>query len=305
MAADTKHAKQPWSTRSRIIALLVVLLGIAAIVTGVRFTVAAFSANDYMKAVAATGESENLLSSDVLASFESQPEDADVPTKTVIVNSNPISDVLGYTFKFSIFNYFENNPSLYCDKEITYDMSVSVLGSSSPNTCTINNQAIGNGVGLSGQSLAPRTASKNEYTVYVPAGDVNNVLICVSVTVIDTGGTGVRYMAANIAPTQRATVTPISVKLESAERAESNSPADFDAYNYDVTVAGNQIEVTLIWNASYVRIDPHFVAKYGGKVDGNSATFTMEPGTQRITFYRVAWSGSNPAWDDLGVGVSG
>lgn len=289
------------NAKSKAIAIGVVLLSVVTLLIGIRSTVAAFSANDYLKAVAATNEAPNLLSSDLLASYSSEPADKDVPVKSVTVSSEDPT-----LFSFSIFNYLQNDPTIWCQKDIYYDIEVSVKGSQKATDCTMNGTAFAGGsVKLAGQHLQARQKSCLTYTVTLPKADVNNAIFEVRVSVTDSGGTTIRSMAANIAPSQEATVAPSHIDVSSADKTSTNSPSDFDAYNYDVTVSGKQTKVTLTWNASFVQLDPFFEEKHEGAgvsfgEDGHSASFTMDPGTMRINFYRLNGTVAG-TWEELGI----
>lgn len=290
------HEKKPWSRKAKMLALAAVLASVAALIAGVNLTMTAFSANSHMKAVAATNESPNLLSSDVLAGYSTEPAEGNYPSKSIIVKSGVVS--------FSIFNYLQNDPTIYCQRNITYDLTMAASGDGA-GKCTYNGAPLANkGVTLTGERLAARQKSENTYKLDIPDDAVNKVVITVLVTVRDSGGTNVRYMAAKIAPSQQATVQSNSVQGQWVEKTDDNKPADFDGYNYDVTVTGAKTSVTLTWNAAYLQIDPNFVTKYGGTRSGNTATLEVDPGTKRISFYRVESAiKDSTTWKDLGVSI--
>lgn len=298
-SANTQSRK-PWSTKGKVLAAIAALLSIVALIVGVRLTVAAFSANDYLKAVAATNEAPNLLSSDLLASYSSEPKEKDVITqpKTVSGTGDPVS------FKFSIFNYLERDPSIWCQKNIEYNIKVTVEGSQDSSQCSFNGKSLENEVTLSEQKLKGRQKSDNVYTLTLPRGDVNTAKFKVRVDVTDSGGTTIRYMAADIAPSQEATVTPSDFYVSSADESGANTPADFDAYNYDVTVIGGErARVALSWDPEYVQLDPYFSAKHPDDgvqidVDNHKVSFFMDPGTVRVNFYRLNGKVAN-SWNGL------
>ena len=86
---------------------------------------------------------------------------------------------------------------------------------------------------------------------------------------------------------------------------EAGSFAKYSAYHYRVTVTGAPANVELRWGEN-VEIDPFFEINHGATVDAaaRKATFTMEPGSMVVNFYRA--DGKTPGgWGDLGVSVSG
>lgn len=315
--ADQQQAtkqREPWSAKSRVLAGFAVALSVVALVAGVRLTVAAFSANDYLKAVAATSEAANLLSSDQLTAFTTDsPSDDLIPNKSLVVGQGDATTGLT-SFQFSIFNYLQNDPTIWCQRNITYNLTVTVEGSSAPTSCRLNTVAFSESgiASLSNQSLAGRQKSTNTYTIQLPKEDINKTTFKVRVTVTDAGGTMIRSMAANIMPSLKAEVKPISWRIESAEKTDANKPNDFDAYNYDITVEGGKTKVTFTWDETKVQLDPFFAQKPVGTdssgnqvyptVIGNQATFEMDPGTLRVNFYRLDGKiDASTDWDALGV----
>lgn len=305
----TNTQQAPRSTKSKVLAGAAVVLSVIALVVGVRLTVAAFSASGYLKAVVATNEAANLLTSDQLASFSTtNPVDERIPDKSMIVDLGE-GDTTSFTF--SIYNYLQNDPTVWCSKDITYNITVTVDGSKDLSQCSLalNSDAPSSfaqgSVTLSNQMLQARRKSDNVYTITLPKTDVNSAVFKVRVTVTDSGGTTVRSMAANLMPSQRAEVQSNSWDIASADKTDSNKPANFDAYNYDITVNGTKTEVSFTWNSNLVQLDPFFTVNHAGATlgkDGHSVTMTMDPRTLRVNFYRLDGKiTDSTSWDDLDV----
>ena len=114
-------------------------------------------------------------------------------------------------------------------------------------------------------------------------------------------GTKLACLAAKIVPNEQSSVTAASVSGELVDK--DGTFASYDAYNYRVTVTGVAAKVKVSWNADAVELDPFFSANHSdANIDAanGSATFTMEPGSAIINFYR---SGSPRSWGDLNLTV--
>ena len=67
-----------------------------------------------------------------------------------------------------------------------------------------------------------------------------------------------------------------------------------------MTVTGAPTKVKLTWGDK-VELDPFFKKNHSDvSVDGKSVTFTMDPGSEVITFYRAKDTAPD-SWDDIGV----
>ena len=306
-STNKQQERKPWSTKSKVLATFAVALSAIALIAGVRLTVAAFSANDHLKAVAATSEAANLLSSDQLTAFTtSSPSDSLIPKKSLVVGEGDAA--IGLTsFSFSIYNYLQNDPTIWCDKDITYVITVSVEGSSNASSCKLNGTAFSaetKSAKLEGQKLAGRRQDSNLYIIQLPKEDINNTTFKVRVSVTDPGGTMIRSMAADISPSLKATVNPVTCKIES-RNSGGDKPNDFDGYNYDVTVEGSQTKVKLTWSPALVQLDPFFSDKHevtNLNKDKGEVTFTMDPGTTSVIFYRLDGKiNADTDWDALQI----
>lgn len=308
---NTSMQRQPWNFKSKVLATCAVVLSVIALVAGMRLTVAAFSANDYLKAVAATNEAANLLSSDQLTGFSSTLDNLKsdlIPKKSLVVGSGTAES--GTTFEFSVFNYLQNDPTIWCQKDIEYTITVEVEGSKSLDSCKFGPAggemvpfASSGTATLKGQSLAGRRQSKNQYVVQLPQADINNTTFKVRVEVTDAGGTMIRSMAADIMPSLAAEVQATTWGITSVDQSDGNKPNDFDAYNYNITVSGAEAEVTFTWNQNLVQLDPFFKEKHkGATVNGNTATLTLQPGITRVNFFRIDGAvNEDTKWSDLRV----
>lgn len=274
------------------------VLVIAALVFGVRLTYSAFSANDHLKAVAVTGTSQSLFASDVLAPYSAVPETP--AAKSVVVDTS--GETCSFTFR--VYNCMLDDRNVFNDKEVEYKLDVKASD--------INGGAIDSGWRLSsvpeetGETVVlPGTQAKIvTYTVSFNKALLNNIKFAISTNVVKdkSPGTNLACLAATVTPAERSEVKSASV---TGAWADTDDVSKYAAYNYRVSVTGKQQTVTLTWGEN-VELDPHFAANHAGcTIDDakRTATFTMSPGSEIVSFYWTGGSARPSNWDDLGVSV--
>ena len=166
--------------------------------------------------------------------------------------------------------------------------------------------------GTVGLSFPANKATMYTYRVTFSKADLNKASFTVKAQVgSNSPGTNLKWLAAKIAPSERAEVTASGV---SGEWVDKNSDTDknlginaFDAYNYRVTVTGATTKVKLMWGDG-VELDPFFEANHKNgngqaAVSGNSITYDASPGSEIITFYRKGDS-KPTSWEAIGVTCS-
>ena len=291
-------AKTP-QARKALWAVAFVLV-IAALVFGVRLTYSAFSANDHLKAVAVTGTSQSLFASDVLAPYSTVP---DTPAaKSVVVDTSDNRS----SFTFRVYNCMLGDQNVFNEKDIEYTLNVNVSGIKGedidPSGWRISSKPEEKGETV----LLPGTRAKIvTYTVSFKEELLNNIKFTISANVVpDTSpGTNLACLAATITPAERPVVESASV---TGAWADTGDVGKYAAYNYRVSVTGKEQKVTLTWGES-VELDPHFETNHKGcTVDlaKRTATFTMSPGSEIVSFY---WTGGSPGpseWSELDVSVT-
>lgn len=274
------------------------VLVIAALVFGVRLTYSAFSANDHLKAVAVTGTSQSLFASDVLAPYSTAPDSP--AAKSVVVDTS--GETCSFTFR--VYNCMLDDRNVFNDKEVEYKLDVKASD--------INGGAIDSGWRLSsvpeesGETVVlPGTQAKIvTYTVSFNKALLNNIKFAISANVVKdkSPGTNLACLAATVTPAERSEVKSASV---TGAWADTDDVSKYAAYNYRVSVTGKQQMVTLTWGEN-VELDPHFAANHAGcTIDDakRTATFTMSPGSEIVSFYWTGGSARPSNWDDLGVSV--
>lgn len=277
------------------------VLAIAALLLGASLTYSAFSANDHLKAVPVTGESQSLFASDVLTSYDSTA--ADPVSRNVTVDTSKES----CSFTFKIYNCLLDDPNVFNDKEVVYTLSVDAKTIDGTQTIDAGkwsiNPAIGSEVELPGTK-----GVINTYTITLDKDLVDKATFTIKATVATdkSPGTSIKCLAAKVTPAQRADVKAASVTGAWVDGADG--VGNYDAYNYRVTVTGKSQTVALTWG-NKVELDPFFETNHPGcSVDrsAHKVTFTAEPGSEIVNFYRAGSDTPAPSsWDDIGVSVSG
>ena len=293
-APSSKVRKRLWA--------VAVLLCAVAIATGTYLTYTAFLAGDFLKSVAVSGTSQALFASDMLTGYTSETlDDGDIAVRSVIVDTNKEN----CSFTFRIYNHLLGDKNKVNDKDVNATLSVEATGatkgwsiSGSPELESGGNVAL---------SFPANKATTYTYTVTFAKADLNNASFTVKAHVGDNSpGTNLKWLAAKIAPAERAEVAVSGV---SGEWVDKNSTiGNFDAYNYRVTVTGTTTKVTLTWGDG-VELDPFFEKNHKNgdakaTVSGNSVTYDASPGSEIVTFYRKG-TGEPTSWDGTdGIGVS-
>lgn len=275
------------------------VLVIAALVFGIRLTYSAFSANDHLKAVAVTGTSQSLFASDVLAPYSEKP--VEPMAKSVVVDTSDNRS----SFTFRVYNCMLGDQNVFNDKEVNYKLVVNASGIEGEEI-DASDWSISSEPEEKGETvLLPGTRAKIvTYTVSFKEELLNNIKFTISANVVpDTSpGTNLACLAATITPAERPVVESASV---TGTWADTGDVGKYAAYNYRVSVTGKKQMVTLTWGES-VELDPHFEANHKGctiDTDKRTATFTMLPGSEIVSFY---WTGGSPGpseWGELGVSV--
>ena len=296
----TESAAPASKVRKRLWAVAVLLCAVA-IVTGTYLTYTAFLAGDFLESVAVSGTSQALFASDMLTGYTDETlNDGNIAIRSVIADTN--GETCSFTFR--IYNHLLGDKNKVNDKDVNATLSVTATGTAKAWSISGSPAlAAGGNVAL---SFPANRATMYTYTVTFAKDDLNKASFTVKAQVgADSPGTNLKWLAAKIAPAERAEVAVSGV---SGEWVDGNSKIDdFDAYNYRVTVTGTTTKVTLTWGDG-VELDPFFEANHKNgdaqaTVNGNSVTYDASPGSENITFYRKGDS-KPTSWDGIGVSCS-
>lgn len=298
-----ESAAPAFKVRKRLWAVAVLLCAVA-IATGTYLTYTAFLAGDFLKSVAVSGTSQALFASDVLTGYTNETlNDGDIAVRSVIADTSGEN----CSFTFRIYNHLLGDKNKVNDKDVNATLSVTATGTTG--TWSVDGKPAlteGSSVAL---SFPANKATMYTYKVAFSKADLNKASFTVKAQVgSNSPGTNLKWLAAKIAPSERAEVTASGVSGEWVDKNKNDTNVgDFDAYNYRVTVTGATTKVTLTWGNG-VELDPFFKAnhKNGDKqatVSGNSVTYDASPGSEIITFYRKGDS-KPTSWEAIGVTCS-
>ena len=279
--------------RKRLWAVAVLLCAVA-IAMGTYLTYTAFFAGDFLKSVAVSGTSQALFASDMLTGYTNETlNDEGIAVRSVIADTS--GDTCSFTFR--IYNHLLGDKNKVNDKDVNATLSVRATGTTG--TWSISGSPTLTAGGTVDLSFPANKATMYTYKVTFSKADLNKASFTVKAQVgSNSPGTNLKWLAAKIAPSERAEVTASGVSGEWVDK--SDSIGSFDAYNYRVTVTGAPTKVKLTWGDK-VELDPFFKKNHSDvSVDGKSVTFTMDPGSEVITFYRAKDTAPD-SWDDIGV----
>lgn len=291
-SALAESAAPASKVRKRLWAVAMLLCAVA-IATGTYLTYTAFLAGDFLKSVAVSGTSQALFASDMLTGYANETlNDGGIAVRSVIADTS--GEKCSFTFR--IYNHLLGDKNKVNDKDVNATLSVEATGTTDWSISGAPELATGSTVNL---SFPANKATMYTYTVTFAKADLNKASFTVKAQVgSNSPGTNLKWLAAKIAPSERAEVTASGVSGEWVDK--SDSIGSFDAYNYRVTVTGAPTKVKLTWGDK-VELDPFFKKNHSDvSVDGKSVTFTMDPGSEVITFYRAKDTAPD-SWDDIGV----
>ena len=264
-----------------------------AIATGTYLTYTAFLAGDFLKSVAVSGTSQALFASDMLTGYTNETlNDEGIAVRSVIADTSGEN----CSFTFRIYNHLLGDKNKVNDKDVNATLSVKATGTTDWSISGSPTLTAGGTVNL---SFPANKATMYTYKVTFSKEDLNKASFTVKAQVgSNSPGTNLKWLAAKIAPSERAEVTASGV---SGEWVDKNSGIDaFDAYNYRVTVTGVTTRVRLTWRSG-IELDPFFKQNHENvdvqkTVNGGSVEYDASPGSEIITFYR-AGTGKPTGWD--------
>lgn len=299
-SALAESAAPASKVRKRLWAVAVLLCAVA-IATGTYLTYTAFLAGDFLKSVAVSGTSQALFASDMLTGYTNETlNDEGIAVRSVIADTSGED----CSFTFRIYNHLLGDKNKVNDKDVNATLSVKATGTTK--AWSISGSPTLTAGGTVNLSFPANKATMYTYKVTFSKADLNKASFTVKAQVgSNSPGTNLKWLAAKIAPSERAEVTASGV---SGEWVDKNSDTGaFDAYNYRVTVTGATTKVELTWGSG-VELDPFFEANHKNcvkqeTVSGRSVTYDASPGSEIITFYRKGDS-KPTSWEAIGVTCS-
>lgn len=297
------------SLKTAALSMLAITLSVVALVTGVYLTATAFTANSFLKAVAASNEAENLFASNILTGYTTEPTSEKLESSR---KSLAFGDKTGWvSFTVEIYNFQQSNRSVYNTKDVTYSLSIEASGTNSWKVGT--KFVAGQKYEADGETLNGTGPQSHPYTISFPANDVGKANFVIKAVAQQPTGTNSWGLARKVVTGKESTVTnDVSgyVQTSSGTAAGENaSVKDLDAYNYVITVTGQDTDVTLEWDNSNVELEPYFgenndATPRNVTPGDRRVTFHMEPGSKVVTFYRKGDAVPEKV-GELGISVSG
>lgn len=298
------------SRKTAVLSMLAIALSVVALVTGVYLTATAFTANSFLKAVAASNEAENLFASNILTGYTTEPTTEKLDSSRKSLTFSETGEWASFTVE--VYNFQQSNRSVYNTKDVTYSLSIKASGT---NSWKVENETVdGTTYEANDKTLSGTGPQTHLYTISFPTDDVGKANFVIKAVAQQPTGTNLWGLARKVVTGTESTVKTNDVsgyvQTPSGAAADENaSVKDLDAYNYVITVTGQDTEVTLRWDNNNVELEPYF----GENNDAtprdvtpgdDSVTFRMEPGSKVVTFYRKGDAVPENV-GELGISVSG
>lgn len=292
--------------KTAVLSMLAIAFSVVALVAGVYLTATAFTANSFLKAVAASNEAENLFASNILAGYTTEPASDKLESSRKSLTFNGKEEWVSFTVE--VYNFQQSNRSVYNTKDVTYDLSIEAVGVDS---WKVGNASVsGAEYRASGKTLSGTGPQSHPYTISFPGSAVGKANFVIRAVAQQPTGTNLWGLARKVVTGTESTVNTNDVSgyvqtPSGAATDEDASVKGLDAYNYVITVTGQDADVTLMWNKDNVELEPYFGENNNVtpvKPGENSVTFHMEPGSKVVTFYRKGDTVPNTV-KDLGISV--
>lgn len=292
--------------KTAVLSMLAIALSVVALVAGVYLTATAFTANSFLKAVAASNEAENLFASNILAGYTTEPASEKLESSRKSLTFNGKEEWVSFTVE--VYNFQQSNRSVYNTKDVTYDLSIEAVGVDS---WKVGNASVsGAEYRASGKTLSGTGPQSHPYTISFPGSAVGKANFVIKAVAQQPTGTNLWGLARKVVTGTDSTVNTNGVSgyvqtPSGAATDEDASVKGLDAYNYVITVTGQDADVTLTWNKDNVELEPYFGENNNVtpvNPGENSVTFHMEPGSKVVTFYRKGDTVPSTV-GDLGISV--
>lgn len=292
------------SRKTAVLSMLAIALSVVALVTGVYLTATAFTANSFLKAVAASNEAENLFASNILTGYTTEPTSEKLESSRKSLTFGDTGEWTSFTV--DVYNFQQSNRSVYNTKDVTYSLSIEASGVDS---WKVGNVSVdGTTYGAESRTLNGTGPQSHSYTISFPTSAVGKANFVIRAVAQQPTGTNLWGLARKVVTGKESKVKTNDVSgyvqtPSGTAAGENASVEDLDAYNYVITVTGQDTDVTLTWNNGNVELEPYFGENNNNVKPGdNLVTFHMEPGSKVVTFYRKGAAVPKTV-GDLGISV--
>ncbi len=293
------------SRKTAVLSMLAIALSVVALVTGVYLTATAFTANSFLKAVAASNEAENLFASNILTGYTTEPTTEKLDSSRKSLTFSETGEWASFTVE--VYNFQQSNRSVYNTKDVTYSLSIEASGT---NSWKVGDDSISEAkYEANDKTLSGTGPQSHSYTISFPRNDVGKASFVIRAVAQQPTGTNLWGLARKIVTGTESTVKTNDVSgyvqtPSGTAAGEDASIKDLDAYNYVITVTGQDTDVKLTWNKENVELEPYFGENNNVTPGSDSVTFHMEPGSKVVTFYRKGDAVPENV-GELGISVSG
>ena len=285
--------KRPWLKITREKKNIAVILGLAAVFLISLGAYAAYTNQAFLRGVLRNNYSETVrFSSNYLQLCEKGTAEKNYVSRVVLFPDDS-QDNIAREIDIYLYNYANGNSKKVNEKDITYDMVLKLTGGNAQkveffdenNNITELNAT--DGVYQTRKTLIGRTPKVHHYRVTILNSDLNHIHISAKAEPVGQSAVATKMLAAMIYPRSEGAVGTFSYRGAFTDEDSSNTPDEFDALNYEVSISNGRAEVTLTWNSSVVEMDPFFCSKLDSRDDSyklpasNAKYELTSQGTQR------------------------
>lgn len=272
--------------------LILVIIGLGICLVGGAY--AAYNSLAFQRGVVRNRDSEEIrFTSNLLKTYLPTENATTTNYETVLY---PFSEHTGdneeLTIQLKIANYLLTNEDMISEKDIVFDLIITLSNQQEDGVYTLNGNAITNGsVTVPGVTLKGRKSNSVQYTIGFKGIDLNKLTITVEAkpTNASSASLGRRILAANICPCTNSQVNPLSCTGTLLQNG--GKPGDYYGYSYEVSISSGKACVTMYWNPTYFKLDPYFLEKLearpedeDGSLKVNGADYEYDDAAGKITF---------------------
>lgn len=265
--------KKPWLKITREKKHIAVILGLAAVILISLGAYAAYTNQAFLRGVLRNNYSETIrFSSNYLQLCEKGTAEKNYASRVVLFPDDG-KDNIAREIDIYLYNYANGNSKKVNEKDITYDMVLKLTGGNAQKVeffdenNNVKELNATDGVYQTQETLIGRTPKVHHYRVTILNSDLNHIHISAKAEPIGQSAVGTKMLAAMIYPRSEGAVGTFSYRGTFADEDSSNTPDEFDALNYEISISTGRAEVTLKWNSSAVEIDPFFYSKLDNRDD--------------------------------------
>lgn len=278
--------------------IVIAVVCIAALLTAVSSSYAAYTSQAYKRGVARNRDNETVrFTSNYLQNCAEGTQPSEYAGRTILFEeSEKEKDTL--TINLDIYNYANGNLNLVSQKDITYNLQVSFSGGDGNGySVTYENDSVTTTDSVTytiDNTLTGRTANQHHYVLSFPGKELDKLKITVTATPVPVSVNNGQILAAVIAPCTGSSTNAFSFEGKYTDESESTTPQDYSGFNYEISISSGSATATLKWKSAVLEVDQFFITKIKNagsiikQADG-SLTFTMDQpkgtGDYLIPFY--------------------